>query len=177
MKEIWKDIKGYKGLYQISNFGRVKSFIKWRGTDVRILSPFCITGNYQQVVLIKNKKKKYLSIHRLVAEAFIANKDKKNCINHKDCNKLNNHVDNLEWCTYSENIKHAYKNGLRKNTNYRKGNDNHNSKLTMDQVLSIRKEYGKENSSRKLGRKYNVSKTAILFIINKKNWKHLPEKN
>lgn len=93
MEEIWKDIEGYEGLYQVSNMGRVKSL----KNDI-ILKPYILRG-YEKVLLYKNKKRKHFQIHRLVAMAFIPNPDNKPQVNHKDENKTNNCVDNLEWCT------------------------------------------------------------------------------
>ena len=106
-KEIWKDIKGYEGLYQVSNLGNVKR-------NNHIL--YKTLRNYLGVKLSKNNIKKFKSIHRLVAETFIPNLENKKQVNHIDGNKLNNCVDNLEWCTASENTKHAFKIGLEKPT-------------------------------------------------------------
>lgn len=111
MKEEWKDIKGYEGLYQISNLGNVKSVYKNGNFKILIGG---IKNGYRQVILVKDGKRKYINVHRLVAEAFIPNKENKSQVNHIDGNKLNNKVDNLEWCTQSENMKHAYKIGLEK---------------------------------------------------------------
>lgn len=106
LQEIWKDISNYEGLYQISNLGRVKSLSKKSGFLIlkeRIMKPTIKDNGYYQIALYKNKKgcKKY--IHRLVAEAFIPNPNNYPCINHKDYNKANNNVDNIEWCSYSQN--------------------------------------------------------------------------
>ena len=103
MEEIWKDIKGYKGKYQVSNLGRVKS-LNYRNTGKeKILSPGKYSGEYLQVMLYKDGKLKKHSIHRLVALAFIPNSNNYPIINHKDENPSNNRVDNLEWCTYKYN--------------------------------------------------------------------------
>lgn len=98
--EIWKDIKDYEGLYQVSNLGRVKSF---KHKKERILK-LRFTGRYYQAELYKNESSKSYSVHKLVAEAFIPNPDNLPCINHKDEDKSNNCVDNLEWCTQYYNI-------------------------------------------------------------------------
>lgn len=118
-EEIWKDIKGYDGLYQVSSFGRVKridkeiivitphkgTFIKtWKG---KILKP--INGIYLSVDLCKKNQTKRRNIHRLVAETFIPNIKNKPQVNHIDGNKHNNNVSNLEWVSSSENGIHAYK--------------------------------------------------------------------
>ena len=98
MEEIWKDIKGYEGKYQISNLGKVKSLIG----NSKILKPE-IRAGYYSIQLCKNGKCTHKRIHRLVAEAFIPNPNNLPMINHKDENKLNNNVDNLEWCDNTYN--------------------------------------------------------------------------
>ncbi len=115
MKEIWKDIEGYEGLYQISNLGNVKSL-----KNNIILKPSKNSKGYLQVFLWKNGSGKLLRIHRLVAKAFIPNFDDKPQVNHIDGNKQNNRVNNLEWVTNSENQKHAFKIKLQTNI----GNNN-----------------------------------------------------
>ena len=95
MKEIWKDIKEYEGLYEVSNSGRVKSI---RFGKERILKLGTDRYGYLYVILAKNNKQKTFRIHRLVAEAFIPNPDNLPMINHRDENKSNNNVENLEWC-------------------------------------------------------------------------------
>lgn len=128
-KEVWKDVVGYEGYYKVSNLGNVKGcnrlYYNGRGEktikclEERILKPQYNKNSsnrkyhYLCVSLTKNGRRNFF-IHRLVAEAFLAKVPGKNIVNHKDGNKLNNCVDNLEWCTQSENIKHAYRTGLRK---------------------------------------------------------------
>lgn len=119
MKEIFKDIKGYENLYKISNYGNVKSL-----KNSIILKPAKNHRGYLHVALYKNNKTKAHRIHRLVAQAFISNPENKPQVNHKDGNKLNNCVDNLEWVTNGENQKHAFKLGLQTN----KGSNNPRSR-------------------------------------------------
>lgn len=104
MEEIWKDIKGYEGLYMVSNMGNVKSLGFDKYHKGRILKP-CFDGkkNYLFVGLHKDNKVKLRNVHRLVAEAFIPNPYNLPCVNHKDENKTNNNADNLEWCTIKYN--------------------------------------------------------------------------
>lgn len=128
MQEIWKPIKEYEGLYEISNLGRVKSLPRLKRatlfasgkeflfkTETRILKPTNNrnlqkkTSGYPRVPLYKNKLIKNLFVHRLVGFAFIPNPKNSPQINHKNCNKLDNRAENLEWCTQSENMLHAYK--------------------------------------------------------------------
>lgn len=108
--EIWKDINGFDGKYQISNRGNVRSFTKWG--NGRILKGGKTKGNpnpYKFVALVVNGRKniKHKYIHRLVAEHFIENPNNYVEVNHIDGNTLNNNVENLEWCTHKQNMEHA----------------------------------------------------------------------
>jgi hypothetical protein len=119
--EIWKDVEGYEGKYQISNKGRVKSCDRYtplkngciRHEKEKMRALINVHG-YLYCELWNNNNHKRHAVHRLVAAAFIPNPDGKPEINHKDGVKTNNCVENLEWCTYSENNLHAFKNGLMK---------------------------------------------------------------
>ena len=108
--ETWKDIEDFEGKYQVSNFGRV------RNSRNQIMKQAKHYKGYLIIQLYKHGKPKTKAIHRLVANAFINNPKNKPQINHKDGNKQNNNVSNLEWCTQSENNLHAYKTGLKKIT-------------------------------------------------------------
>lgn len=114
-KEIWKDIAGYEGKYQVSNLGNVRSLQYHNAKGImRIgyLKPAVDNKGYLRCALSKENKLKTFKVHRLVASAFIDNPDNLPQINHKDGNKLNNHVENLEWCNNSQNQLHAYATGL-----------------------------------------------------------------
>jgi uncharacterized protein YerC len=121
--ETWKDIEGYEGLYQVSNLGRIKSFdktimVKIKNQNIvtkkgKILKPNNNNNSgYNKVTLSKEGTNKPFTIHRLVAKAFIDNPENKPFVNHKDGNKLNNCVSNLEWVSLKENTQHAFENGL-----------------------------------------------------------------
>lgn len=102
-EEIWKDIAGYEGKYKVSNYGNIYSV-----KSNRTLLPLRALNGYLLIMLGRTT----YSIHRIVATTFLPNPNKLPCINHKDGNKHNNKVDNLEWCSYSYNLIHAYKTGL-----------------------------------------------------------------
>ena len=114
MKEIWKDVKDYEGLYQVSNLGRVRSLDRLDNANRRlpgkILKGHKNTAGYPRVKLYKNKTVSDKLIHRLVAQAFIPNPDNKSQVNHIDENKTNNIVSNIEWMTTKENINHGTRN-------------------------------------------------------------------
>ena len=156
--EVWKDVTGYEGFYQVSNLGNVKNRNKK-------LKPNISNVGYKYVILSKNKNPKTCTIHRLVATAFIKNPNKKRCVNHKDGNKLNNHKDNLEWCTYTENRVHALNNKF--GNNY---SETHwNSKLSKKDVLDIKlKILEKKLTQKEIAKIYNVNQSTISDIKNKK---------
>ena len=110
MNEEWRDIEGYEGLYQVSNLGRVKS-LNYRGCkgNISILKPRLTKKGYETINLCKDGKVKNVRIHRLVAQSFISNPNNLPVVNHKDENKLNNNVDNLEWCTCQDNLLHSFR--------------------------------------------------------------------
>lgn len=123
MKEIWKDIPNYKGLYQVSNTGKIKSVSHYtrnnrngglRLTKGKILSQYKMPNGYFQVQLSNNEKRAKKYVHRLVADSFIENNDKLSDVNHIDGNKSNNNVFNLEWCSHKDNQIHMVKNHMTK---------------------------------------------------------------
>lgn len=114
--EEWRDIHGYEGLYKVSNLGRVKTTVIRHGKSCvpgeKILQQTMTTTGYYKIELTKDGKRQTCKVHRLVAEAFLENKDGLPIINHIDGNTLNNVPENLEWCTPAHNVKHAYDIGL-----------------------------------------------------------------
>lgn len=138
--EIWKDIKGFEGFYQISNIGRVKSLRRFNAKGNLLKEKVIHSGinawGYKVITLHKNCYRKSILIHRLVAEAFIDNPYNKSQVNHKSGDKQDNRITNLEWCTGSENMIHAYKTGLKK---LPIGELNPNNKLSITDKHKIRK--------------------------------------
>ncbi len=172
-KEIWKDIKDYEGLYQISNMGRVRSLERQTSHGhkliERILTPVNDKDGYLGIRISKDGTAKGFKIHRLVANAFIPNLENKPTVNHIDGNKKNNAVCNLEWATHSENARHAYNTGLQPLKSM-KGLQ----KLTIEQAEIIRTKYtpgSKKYGARALGRKYGVSSTTIRQVLKGKTYK------
>ena len=111
MNEEWRDIEGYEGLYQVSNLGRVRS-LNCRGHKgcIGILTPRLDGKGYEMVALYKEGKARNTKVHRLVAQAFIPNPNNYPQVNHKDEDKTNNNVDNLEWCTNEYNHNYGTRN-------------------------------------------------------------------
>lgn len=107
MEEIWRDIEGFEGLYQVSSYGRIKSLNYNKTKQERILKNFLNKKGYLQVNLHKDGKIKKFSVHRLVATAFLENPNNLPQVNHKDENKSNNCVSNLEWCDCQYNINYG----------------------------------------------------------------------
>lgn len=125
-EEIWRDIEGYEGLYQVSNLGRVKSLERidemGRLRLGRILSPVIDRYGYLRVNLYKEGKRKTFQVHRLVGQAFIPNPEGLPQINHKDEDPSNDRADNLEWCSRSYNINYGTRNERQVQTRIRNGN-------------------------------------------------------
>lgn len=162
--EFWKDVLNYDGLYQISNLGNVKSFHRIK---TRILKTSCDTNGYKVVVLSLRGVNKTKTIHRLVAIHFLDNPENKPQVNHINGIKTDNHIENLEWNTASENLLHAHKIGLKKGVF---GEKNKRSKLKEHQIIEIRKNIKDGISQSEIAKKYNISKTSIYKIASNENW-------
>ncbi len=124
----WRPVKGFEGLYEVSNLGQVKSLNYNRTGETKILRLSKDRYGYLQVSLRKNSKVYTKLVHRLVASAFIPNPEGKTQVNHIDGDKTNNKVDNLEWCTAKENIQHAWNTGLKNEETKRKISEAHKGK-------------------------------------------------
>lgn len=174
--EEWRDIDEFEGQYQVSNLGRARSFARASYTEPKILKNIYDSDGYCLVNLCYKKRgirNKLSRVHRLVAKAFIDNPNGFPEVNHKDEDKRNNCVDNLEWCATQYNLTY----GNRLNCTY--GSNNYHSKLTISQVREIRKVYKKGDlrfGQSDLGKKYGVTHGTIRHIVNCENWTHiLPE--
>lgn len=162
MNEKWKDVVGYEGKYEVSDKGNIRSVKRtitrsnghkyWIKSTILRTSIHC--SGYEIVTLYNNCKSETKRVHRLVAEAFHSNKDNKKCVNHKDGNKINNKLENLEWVTHSENLNHAYENKLRKNGS---------SIILIDEKNNERKFRSEVNASLFLGR----SKGYLWTMLNR----------
>lgn len=161
MQEIWKNVKNYEGLYQVSNLGKIKT-LQRRGATTKIIKPKKNSNGYLIVGLHKNGIRKEVAIQRLVAIAFIKNLEEKPEVNHIDGNKENNNVFNLEWVTHKENMEHARNNNLIKVT-----------ENVIKQGKFIGKKYGKQNGKKR------AKKVSQIDINNKvlKQWNSITEAN
>lgn len=180
LEESWGEtflpVPGYEGLYEISNKGRLWSVRRridsgkcHREFGGRFLPLRPNHNGYMRVILCVKGSSRNVAIHRLVAEAFIPNPDNLPFVNHRDGNKQNNCVDNLEWCTASQNMKHAFAMGLKT----AKGSNNSAHKLTDEEVDYIRKvycPYDKKYGSVPLAKKFGVHRKTITRVALRKSW-------
>lgn len=179
-----KPIRNYEGLYEVSNDGRVRRVAGWRGNlgyrpPTGELKQSCVRG-YMQITLYKNGEKSRYKVHRLVADAFIPNLKRYPQVNHIDGNKKNNKVENLEWVTQSQNMKHARDTGLCPNNTPRMRLARHNVGLFTQNILKInpKKEVivKKNNaiirypSCRACAREFNVSASYISHLCKEKHY-------
>ncbi len=167
MVEEWRDIEGFDGFYQISNTGKVRSQGDNRGNKSgkwRLRSLSANHDGYLKVRLIRKDKDRTCRVHILVAKAFITNPNNFNTVNHKDGDKTNNNVDNLEWADRSQQMVHAYKLGLKKAI---RGSSNYAAKLTDDDVKYIRGHYvrySREFGTVAMSKKFGVSSRVIGLV-------------
>lgn len=156
INEIWKPINGFP--YSISNLGRVKKHFSTGRTKLKTAS---INGaGYYLVALYRNAERSNFNIHRLIAESFVPNPENKPCVNHKNGVKTDNRIDNLEWCSFSDNTQHGMRTGLMP---YRC-----NARLTEDDVKYIRKRL---KTRKELCEMFGVTNSNIGRILKGKSWK------
>ena len=168
MKEIWKKIPGYEGYYSASNFGNIRREKSEKNTFSGRIMSLNSNDRYIRISLTKNGIQKIHSVHRLIALTFLKSSIDKNYVNHKDCNKKNNNINNLEYVTAKENKLHSVKNGIQC------GSKCYNAKLNENQVIEIREIYGQGNiSQQELANEYKVSQVLISIIVLRKRWKYI----
>lgn len=176
IKEIWKDVIGYNGKYQVSNLGRVKSITRVITSPNRsslyklgrILRPINHHG-YKCVFLANSGNQKRNTIHRLVVSSFLPNPNGLKEVNHKNGIKGDNRLDNLEWCTRSENMLHAFKVCGRVNAGL-KGDKNPAAKLTPENVRDIRRMKLSGIAAKEIAEKFNLNKGYVFAIIARDSW-------
>jgi HNH endonuclease len=178
-----KDIFGFEGTYAVTQDGKVWSYPKLtkmpNGRGIREDGNKWITPlrgqkrtTHQRVYLHKDGKTFGISVHRLVAQAYIENPLNYPFVNHIDGNPLNNNITNLEWCTAKHNSKHAYDTGLIK-IPHQFGANNSNAKLTNNDIVEIRKYYKDVNNSAMVARKFNINARHAWAICNNRAWTHI----
>lgn len=167
MSEIWLPIRGYEGLYAVSNLGHVKSLRR------NIVLKLMDSGNgYFKVSLSKCGKVQQFWVHRLVADAFVPNPDSLPVVDHLDGNKRNNDAENLDWCTSGDNSRRAWSNGLLKQAPIKHGEQHPNHVLTSAEVIEIRQLYEtRMYSQRMLGARFGVSQATIKQIVKNRAWR------
>ena len=179
VNEIWKDIKGYEGLYQISNYGRVKSLIRHiinkNGRNItkkeKIMKLTYDRDGYLLVGLNKDKKQTQFRVHRLVLINFVNNVENKPETNHLNSIRDDNRLINLQWCTRSENSRHSYRQGNNKGAF---GEKSGSCILTENEVHVIRGLL--ENTAlkhREIAEIFNISCTTVCDVKSRKSWKHI----
>ena len=171
MEEIWKDIKRTNGYYEVSNLGRVRSWVRKNGRTGKrkkpnYLNPPSNSRGYKYVDIFG----KQISIHRLVAIHFVDNPKKYNTVNHENGIKNDNRARNLEWGTIQYNISHACKNGLRGDL---RGSKNGMAKLTEPDVIIIKRMIKTGFTDEDIANKFGMGKKSINNIRNKKSWTHV----
>ena len=176
MEEIWKPVEFLNGRYEVSNSGKLRN----TKTKRELKAPINSHG-YKSVVMRPketNGKAINVSIHKVVAKAFLGEKPDGYVINHKDGDKTNNTVENLEYVTPGENNRHALNTGLRKPANMKglspKGESHYNAKLTENEVREIRRIHNETGyGSRRIAKMFGVTCGCISKILANKSWKHI----
>lgn len=175
--EVWVGILEAPDKYEISNKGRLRSLYRemdgekiWTYLTPKILMCGLNNYGYKMAILRINGDNVGRLLHRMLAQAFLPNPQKLPFINHKDCNKVNNQLANLEWCTQKENVRHAFKMGV---VNTTRGEKCGRSRLKEKYIEGI---FTSKESSVSLAKKFNVHPASICAIKNRKSWRHVTDK-
>lgn len=172
MGEVWKDIDGYVGYYQVSSHGRVRSlprtvngrFYKGRVRSTKLNNK----KQYPKISLYVNGVSTYYKVHQLVARSFIPNPENKREVNHIDGNKLNNHIDNLEWVTSKENKEHNKKLGIT-----RIGSRHQNSIINEEIALEIKKMLHQGVKQKDIAKLFGIGESIVSEVKLEKTWVHV----
>lgn len=187
MSEVWMPIPGYEGSYEASSLGRIRSLTRFvnhapsstsRGFKRvyvgRILSQYKTRNGYIAVRLSNGKSAKTVHVHRLICQAFLPMKAGLTVVNHKDGDKTNNRLDNLEWCTPSRNMQHAIDNGLKP---VLRGSEVGGSVLNDSCVFKIRYMLECGETQRSIAEKFGIGQKTVSSLRSGKTWGHLPWPN
>lgn len=178
MNEVWKPVQGYEGIYEVSNLGRVRSLDRvaenrW-GTTRPIPGTMRTIAvkreGYCFVNLFRKSKGQPMYVHRLVALAFLPNPDNLPQVNHKDGDKSNNALTNLEWCTGSDNCYHAIHEGIYQQA---RGESSAKAVFTEDQVREIRRRWAAGEKQKHLAAEFGTRPGTINKIVHRQRWKHV----
>lgn len=181
-EEIWKDIIGYEGFYQVSNLGRIKSLPRITARDertIKILTGRILRlnrderGGYLKVSLSKVGKTKKVNVHRIVALSFLENPNNLPQVNHINAIKIDNRVEDLEWVSRSDNSKHAYRMGLMSHFSIF-CTEKHYSKIRREDILKIRELYSERHKTqREIAIEFGLSQSQISAITTRRSWKNI----
>jgi|SRR6185369_12819676 len=170
---IWKDIPGYNGRYKASDQGEILS-INWRNTrgymrKGKIMKQSHESNGYLHLNMVTENGSKLVLAHRLIAETFLAPVEGKIFVNHKNGIKHDNRVENLEWCTKSENSKHSFSIGIQDN----KGVNHPSARFNNEQITEMREKHSNGISAYKISKEYKMSYTNAKDIVSRRTWSHI----
>ena len=169
--EKWINLQNYEDFYEISNLGNIRRKEGTFNRKIKNLGLRKHSGGYLYFQITIKGKSKNLTYHRILAQHFISNPENKPFVNHKDGNKLNNTLGNLEWVTASENMRHAYNLGLEVG---RKGEKHHNSKYTEEDIKNIKLLFKNGISIKEISKLYpDIHINYLTLIKNNKRWNHI----
>lgn len=178
MQEVWKPVQGYEGIYEVSNLGRVRSLDRFTRNRWGTLRPVAGAMKVPQVKregycylnLYSERKARPMYVHRLVALAFLPNPDDLPQVNHKDGDKANNAVTNLEWCSKSDNCQHAIDEGLYEQA---RGESSGSAKVTESDVIEMRRLWASGMLQKDIAARFGIGRKAVTKIVNRQRWKHV----